>query len=86
MGNNHIKYSNGLMVIFGGATANSNGYINTLPISFKKIKSITLTVLSYDNVYSATAEIIDTSKIKIRSNSPTGTNISVSYTIFATWK
>ncbi len=86
MSDNYIKYSNGLMIIFGGGTANSNGYINTLPISFKKIKSITLTVLSYDNIYTATAEIIDSNKVKIRSNSPAGTNISVSYTIFATWK
>lgn len=82
IGNNYIKFSNGIILGFGTCIASPVGTINNYGTNLGGLVSLTLTVNG--GAYIASGETISGTLFKARTNAP-GT-VSVSYLAIGKWK
>jgi len=82
IGNNHIKFSNGIILGFGTCIASPAGRINNYGINMGGIASLILTVNG--GAFVATGETTSGTTFKARTNAPG--EVSASYLAIGKWK
>lgn len=82
IGNNHIKFSNGIILGFGTCIASPSGRINNYGINMGGITSLILTVNG--GAFVATGETTSGTTFKARTNAPG--EVSASYLAIGKWK
>ena len=82
IGNNHIKFSNGIILGFGTCIASPAGTVNNYGTNLGAIVSLVLTVNG--GTYIASGETISGTAFKARTNAPG--SVSASYLAVGKWK
>ena len=82
VGNNYLKFSNGIVLGFGTCVASPTGHINNYGINMGGIISLTLTVNG--GAYIASGETVNGTSFKAQTNAPG--NVSASYLAVGKWK
>ena len=82
VGNNYLKFSNGIILGFGTCIASPSGTMNNYGINMGEITSLILTVNG--GAYTASGETISGTTFKARTNA--AGNVSASYLVVGKWK
>ena len=84
IGNNYLKFYNGLILVFGTGIASKAGYINTFKTSLKNIIALSISVNSSTGAFFASGETVNNTTFKAFTNATS--EVSISYLAIGNWK
>lgn len=84
IGNNYLKFSDGLILVFGTGIASKAGYINTFKTKLNNIIALSISVNSSTGAFFASGETVNNTTFKAFTNATS--EVSISYLAVGNWK